>query len=88
VNTGKTPRLTFFVPSCTAADCGFARVALTLRQEKLLGLLRERGPLAIREIAGALRVMSPGAHYALKPLLRNGVIRIIGARKSARYLLS
>ncbi|MFA6316861.1 MAG: Fic family protein [Elusimicrobiota bacterium] len=63
-------------------------LSLTLRQEKLLRLLRERGPLAIRDIARALRVTPPGAHYALKPLLRNGVIKTIGAHKSTRYLLS
>ncbi|MBI5882348.1 MAG: Fic family protein [Elusimicrobia bacterium] len=63
-------------------------LSLTLRQEKLLRLLRERGPLAIREIARALRVTPPGAHYALKPLLRSGVIKTIGIHKSTRYLLS
>jgi len=63
-------------------------LSLTLRQEKLLRLLRERGPLAIREIARALRVTPPGAHYALKPLLRAGVIKTIGIHKSTRYLLS
>jgi Fic family protein len=63
-------------------------LSLTLRQEKLLRLLRERGPLAIREIARALRVTPPGAHYALKPLLLTGVIKTIGMHKSTRYLLS
>ncbi|MEK7657129.1 MAG: Fic family protein [Elusimicrobiota bacterium] len=63
-------------------------LSLTLRQEKLLRLLRERGPSGIREIARALRVTSPGAHYALKPLLRKGVIKTIGIHKSTRYLLS
>jgi len=62
-------------------------LSLTLRQEKLLRLLRERGPLAIREIARALRVTPPGAHYALKPLLRTGAIKTIGTHKSTRYLL-
>lgn len=63
-------------------------LSLTPRQEKLLRLLRERGPSGIREIARALRVTSPGAHYALKPLLRKGVIKTIGIHKSTRYLLS
>lgn len=62
-------------------------LSLTPRQEKLLRLLRERGPLAIRDIARALRVTPPGAHYALKPLLRGGVIKTIGSHKSTRYLL-
>ena len=63
-------------------------ISLTLRQEKLLRLLRERGSLAIRDIARALRVTPPGAHYALKPLLHNGVIKTVGAHKNTRYLLS
>lgn len=62
-------------------------VSLTLRQEKLLRLFRERGPLGIREISRALRVTSPGAHYALKPLLKQGVIQIFGAHKTTRYAL-
>jgi Fic family protein len=62
-------------------------MSLTLRQEKLLRLLRERGPLAIRDISRALRVTPPGAHYALKPLLCGGVIKTIGSHKTTRYLL-
>jgi Fic family protein len=63
-------------------------VSLTLRQEKLLHLLRERGALGIREIARALRVTSPGAHYTLKPLLGHGIIQTMGAHKTTRYALS
>lgn len=66
---------------------GETPVLLTLRQEKLLRLLQERGPLGIREISRALRVTSPGAHYALKPLLKQGVVQIIGAHKTTRYAL-
>jgi Fic family protein len=66
---------------------GKAPLSLTPRQEKLLGLLRESGPLAIRDIAKALHVTPPGAHYALKPLLRHGVVRTIGAHKNTRYSL-
>lgn len=66
---------------------GETPVLLTLRQEKLLRLLQERGPLGIREISRALRVTSPGAHYALKPLLKQGVVQIIGAHKTTRFAL-
>lgn len=62
-------------------------LSLTLRQEKLLRLLRERGPLAIREIARALRVTSPGAHYALRPLIQRRIVRVVGAHKATRYAL-
>lgn len=63
-------------------------LSITARQEKLLRVLRERGPLAIRDITRALRLTSPGAHYALKPLLKRGVIKTIGYHKSTRYLLA
>ncbi len=62
-------------------------VALTVRQESLLRLLRERGPQGIRDIARALRVTSPGAHYALRPLLARGVVKILGRHKTTRYTL-
>lgn len=62
-------------------------LSLTVRQEKLIRLLREKGPLAIRDIARALRVTSPGAHYALRPLLNLGIVKILGTHKSTRYVL-
>ena len=62
-------------------------LSLTVRQEKLIRLLRERGPLAIRDIARALRVTSPGAHYALRPLVNRGIVKILGVHKSTRYVL-
>jgi len=63
-------------------------LSLTLRQEKLLRMLREKGPSAISEIARALQVTPPGAHYALKPLLKRGIIKTVGAHKSTRYMLA
>ena len=63
-------------------------LSLTLRQEKLLQLFRERGPLGIRDVARALHVTPPGAHYALKPLLRGGVVKTSGSHKTTRYLLA
>ena len=67
---------------------GKAPLSLTPRQERLLHLLRERGPMAIRDLARALRVTPPGAHYALKPLLSGGVVQTIGSHKSTRYSLT
>ena len=51
-------------------------------------MLREKGPSAISEIARALQVTPPGAHYALKPLLKRGIIKTVGAHKSTRYMLA
>lgn len=63
-------------------------ISLTVRQEKLLRVLRESGSLGIREIARSLRVTSPGAHYALKPLLDAGLVERQGAHKKTRYFLT
>lgn len=71
----------------TIGIAGKEPLSLTLRQERLLRLLRERGPMAIRDIARALRVTPPGAHYALKPLLQRGIIKLLGKHKTTRYLL-
>lgn len=62
-------------------------VSLTLRQEKLLRSLRERGPMGIRDISRTLRVTVPGAHYALKPLLKAGLIYTEGKYKNTKYVL-
>lgn len=63
-------------------------MSLTVRQEKLLQMLRERGKMGIRDIARALRVTTPGAHYVLKPLLKAGLIERIGTYKNTQYVLS
>lgn len=62
-------------------------LSLTLRQETLLRILRERGTLGIRDIARSLKVTAPGAHYALKPLLKQGIVKKLGAHKTTRYTL-
>lgn len=62
-------------------------ISLTLRQEKLLRFLREKGQVAIREMARHLKVTVPGAHYILKPLIQNGLVHRQGSHKLARYLL-
>jgi Fic family protein len=62
-------------------------ISLTYRQEKLLRVLRERGTLGIRDLARALRLTAPGAHYALKPLLARKIVIRKGAHKTSRYSL-
>ena len=63
-------------------------IALTVRQEKLLNLLREKGNMKIGIIAKALKVTIPGAHYILKPLLANGLIISSGSHKTTSYSLA
>ncbi len=62
-------------------------LALSVRQEKLLNLLREKGSLPVSEIAKALKVTSPGAHHIMRPLLERGLIDRIGSHRSTRYAL-
>lgn len=63
-------------------------ISLTTRQVKLLQIFRERGILNIRDIARAIRTTAPGAHYVLKPLIKQGVISRIGKYKSVKYTIA
>lgn len=63
-------------------------VSLTVRQEKLLNLLREKGTMAIGEMAKALKVTVPGTHYILRPLLGAGLVTRRGSHKKTRYHLA
>ncbi|MCX5791875.1 MAG: Fic family protein [Elusimicrobia bacterium] len=66
---------------------GEAPVSLTVRQEKLLRILRERGALGIRDISRALRLTGQGSHYALKPLIKAGIVLVEGSHKQTKYQL-
>lgn len=59
---------------------------LTPNQEKLLHLLRE-SPMGIREIQTELKVTKQGAHFVLKPLIANKLVKRVGGYKTGRYIL-
>ncbi|MBI2981829.1 MAG: Fic family protein [Deltaproteobacteria bacterium] len=63
-------------------------LSLTIRQEKLLHLLRERGTMGIRDLERALRLTVPGVHYTMKPLLEAGLVKKLGSYKNTRYSLT
>jgi Fic family protein len=63
-------------------------MSLTMRQEKLLNILREKGQLSISEIASALKITVPGTHYVMKPLLQYGLVTKLGSHKQTRYVLT
>lgn len=63
-------------------------IALTIRQEKLLNILREKGQLSISEIASSLKITIPGVHYVMRLLLQHGLITKLGSHKQTRYILS
>ncbi|MEO0414181.1 MAG: Fic family protein [Verrucomicrobiota bacterium] len=65
-----------------------AKLSLTPKQEKLLGLLRDHGSLAPSEIWKHLDVSRQGAMNILTPLLEAKLIEKQGTQKSGRYYLT
>jgi DNA-binding MarR family transcriptional regulator len=63
------------------------RMVLTPRQERLMGLLREKGSLAPSEIWAQLSVSKQGAMKLMRPLLDAGLIVKHGTAKTGRYFL-
>ncbi|MBI5809780.1 MAG: Fic family protein [Deltaproteobacteria bacterium] len=61
-------------------------ITLSPKQERLLNILRA-GPLGIREIQVQLDVTKQGAHFVIKPLLENGLIKRVGGHKTGKYRL-
>ena len=65
---------------------GRQTLILTPKQEKLLLILRE-GALSISQIQQELKVTKQGAHFILKPLLGNKLIKRTGGHKTGKYSL-
>lgn len=65
-----------------------AKITLTPKQERLLGLLREHGSLAPSEIWNRLKISRQGAIKLMKPLLLAQMIEKRGTSKSGRYFLT
>jgi len=70
-----------------SAQAGGVKLRLRPRQEQLLQLLCDRGPLTPREIWDALGVSRQGALDLINPLIEAGLIVREGTRKSGRYRL-
>lgn len=71
-----------------AAETGREPILLRPRQEQLLRMLRDEGPLAPRRIWEALGVSRQGAMDLLRPLLAAGLVRRVGTKKSGKYTLA
>jgi Fic family protein len=65
-----------------------APILLRPRQEQLLRMLRDEGPLAPRRIWAGLGVSRQGAMDLLRPLLKAGLVKRVGTKKSGKYLLA
>ncbi len=66
---------------------GKAKLVLRPKQEQLLHLLREHKALTPREIWDAIGVSKQGALDLLRPLIKAGLVRRIGTKKTGRYVL-
>ena len=64
-----------------------AKLVLRPKQEQLLHLLREHKALKPREIWDGIGVSKQGALDLLRPLIKAGLVRRIGTKKSGRYVL-
>jgi Fic family protein len=63
------------------------KLVLRPRQEQLLQLLRDHGKLRPAEIWSALKVSRQGAMDLLRPLLKAGLVRKVGTKKTGHYIL-
>ena len=61
-------------------------ILLSPKQERLLQLL-QNSPMGIREIQLELKVTKAGAHFLLKPLIENKLVKRVGGYKTGRYVL-
>jgi Fic family protein len=71
-----------------ASQTGQEKVVLRPKQEQLLQLLRDRKSMTPREVWDGIGVSKQGALDLLKPLMKAGLVRRIGTKKSGRYILA
>ena len=67
---------------------GQEKLVLRPKQEQLLQLLRDHRSLAPSEIWDGLGVSKQGALDLLRPLMKAGLVKRIGTKKSGRYILA
>jgi Fic family protein len=71
-----------------STESGHEPILLRPRQEQLLRMLRDEGPLAPSRIWEGLGVSRQGAMDLLRPLLAAGLVKRIGTKKSGKYTLA
>ncbi|MFZ1218493.1 MAG: MarR family transcriptional regulator, partial [Chthoniobacterales bacterium] len=71
-----------------SANAGKKKLVLRPKQEQLLHLLREHKAMTPREIWDAVGVSKQGALDLLRPLLKAGLVRRVGTKKTGRYVLA
>jgi Fic family protein len=70
-----------------SAHAGKQKLVLRPKQEQLLHLLREHKAMTPREMWDGVGVSKQGALDLLRPLMKAGLVRRIGTKKTGRYVL-
>ncbi len=70
-----------------SAESGRKKLVLRPKQEQLLQLLRDRKSLTPQQVWDGVGVSKQGALDLLRPLLKAGLVKRVGTRKSGRYIL-
>ena len=70
------------------AQTGLEKLVLRPKQEQLLHLLRDRKSMSPSEIWDAGGMSKQGALNLLRPLIKAGLVRRVGTKKSGRYILA
>jgi Fic family protein len=68
-------------------SAGPEKIVLRPKQEQLLRMLKDRQGMTPREIRESIGVSKQGAMDLLNPLLKAGLVRRVGTKKSGKYIL-
>jgi Fic family protein len=71
-----------------SVESGHTKLVLRPKQEQLLQILRDHKSMAPQEIWDAIGISKQGALDLLRPLIKAGLVKRIGTRKSGRYILA
>jgi len=67
---------------------GEGKIVLNPKQERLLGMLRDQQSLSPQEIWKALDMTKQGAMKLINPLIKAGLIKRIGSKKTGKYIFT
>ena len=71
-----------------AASSGRKKLVLRPKQEQLLQMLRDHKSMTPQQIWDGIGVSKQGALDLLRPLMRVGLVKRVGTKKSGRYILA
>ena len=71
-----------------SAESGRKKLVLRPKQEQLLQMLRDHKSMTPQEIWDGIGLSKQGALDLLRPLMKSGLVKRVGTRKSGRYILA